>query len=102
MRVFHLNVQGLAAAKLGEIEVFLEECCRDYDFLCLSEHWLSRVDFPECLILGEWRAVSSFARTDKKRDGVVVLSKKCLMVETVNCINALSCEVDCEIAAIFL
>lgn len=69
----HLNVQSLRNKKL-ELEVFLSGNKVKYNFLCVTEHWMSEAELKSFNLAG-FRLADLFCRTSKKNGGSCIFVK---------------------------
>ena len=69
-------------------------------FICISEHWLCKDELYNAERIGRWSLATFFARSEHIRGGVLILSKADLKCTALNCINELSVELHCELAAL--
>lgn len=97
-KLFHINIQSLRN-KYNELEAFLLDSGKDYDAICLSEHWL----FPQEIInftFNNHIVASHFSRSIHIHGGVLILLKSSLQFLPLVNINDLSIEMQCEICAV--
>ena len=71
MKVLHYNIQGING-KASQLELFLNE--KNYDVLCLNEHWISD-DGLSVLNINGYTKVSSFSRSIRQHGGVSMFVK---------------------------
>ena len=98
--VMHANMQGIQS-KFHELECFLTDNVFDFDYVCISEHWLSNDELCDGLSLANFSVVTSFSRTSHVRGGVLICAKKEATCVKLDFINSLSNEVNCEVVALF-
>ena len=49
LKILHYNVQGLRRNKIHEFDTFLID--KDFDLLCVNEHWLSNDELDSSITL---------------------------------------------------
>ena len=92
-------MQGISS-KLNEFECFLIDSNFEFDFICVSEHWLNNDELWDGLPLARWRVATYFARKGHIRGGVLIFAKKEVPCVALEFINSLSCEINCEIVSV--
>ena len=97
MTIFHFNVQSLKS-KICEIESVLKD--NPAHCLCINEHWLGG-DELDSLVIGGFRLVSAFCRSESRHGGVAVYLRNEIISDDLKFSN-LSVELHCEAAGIFL
>ena len=100
VRIFHLNVQCLRK-KIGELEHFMHLLDVDFDFLCISEHWLAADELASGLSIGRWSLVTSYSRRNHCHGGVAIFANQRLECEILMRVNSISTEINNEICAIY-
>lgn len=98
LKLFHYNIRSLRK-KCGEFDAFLVD--KDYDFLCINEHWLVSAEVTSVLLQG-YSPVSYFCRTEAVHGGVAIycLDRHVRSVVSLEQICKLSIEFHCELAAV--
>lgn len=74
LKILHHNVQSLPN-KLLDLSIFLTTEVVDIDILCFSEHWL-KTEQDESICINQFKLISSFCRSTKKRWWVWYFCKK--------------------------
>ena len=97
--IMHVNMQGINS-KLNELECFMMDSKVDLDFVCISEHWLNHNDLCDGLPLARWDVAAYFARRTHIRGGVLIYTKKKVTCKALDLVNALSCELNCEMVSV--
>lgn len=98
IRIFHINTQSVKN-KVSEFENFI--CDKNIDILCLSEHWLVDLEFPNLRLLN-FLPCTAFCRSLKKGGGVAILLNNNISFKDILDVKALSIESIIEICSIYL
>ena len=85
--------------KINELEAILTES--SVDFLCVSEHFL-KFDEMESLNICDYKVSSSYCRKVSRGGGTLILTKPFLECRSMEKINSLSIEKQCEICCVFV
>ena len=75
LTIFHQNIQCLRQ-KVGELEIFIRMSLSNFDFLCISEHWMNEDEFSNNFNILSMCPVSVYARKVHRHGGVAIFAKQ--------------------------
>nr|CAI5867342.1 unnamed protein product [Callosobruchus analis] len=96
VNMLFLNIRSLSC-KLDELELQIGE--KNYDILCLCEHWLTDQNIEQCN-LNNFNISNYYCRKLTKGGGVMIYAKDNIVTKKISVIDSLSEEKHCEIVGV--